>query len=152
MVGIFEKHQRNVRVQIRMEFGLWSVVAKGYDVSYWMWSKRERGPCLDAARVLGTREGDRRVDVCCDRLQRDIPHDWRKCNRGNELFVTCILVQRHEATSQEGVKRWYLCLSVPISSLCTHVVPLLFVPTRCVACFLVQIVLPSATCGNVQWN
>ena len=73
---------------------MWSVVAKEYDVSYWMWSRRERGPCLDFAQVLGTREGDRRVDVCCDRLQRDIPHDWRKYNRGCELFVTCILVQK----------------------------------------------------------
>ena len=81
--------------------------------------------------------GDRRVDVCCDRLQRDIPHDWRKCDRGSELFVTCIFVQRHEAGSQEGVKKYHLCLSIPINSLCAHVVPLLFVPTRCVACFLV---------------
>ena len=93
-VWIFEIYQRNVRDQMRMEFGLWSVVAKEYDVSYWMWSRRERGPCLDFAQVLGTREGDRRVDVCCDRLQRDIPHDWRKYNRGCELFVTCILVQK----------------------------------------------------------
>ena len=78
MVGIFEINQRHVRDQMRMEFGQWSVIAKGYDVSCWMWSRRERGPCLDVARVLGTREGDRRVDVFCDRLQRDIPHDWRK--------------------------------------------------------------------------
>ena len=126
IVWIFEIYQRNVRAQ--------------------------RGPCFDVARVLGTREGDRRVDVCCDRLQRDIPHDWRKCERGSELFVTCILVQRHEATSQEGVKKYHLRLSIPNNSLCTHVVPLLFVPTSCVACFLVQIVLPSATCGNVHLN
>ena len=56
-------------------------------------------PCLDVARVLGTHEGVPRVDVCCDRLQRDIPHDLRKCNRGSELFVPCIHVQKHEATS-----------------------------------------------------
>ena len=32
MVWIFETYQRNVRDRKRMEFGLWSVVAKGYDV------------------------------------------------------------------------------------------------------------------------
>ena len=32
-------------------------------------------------------------------------------------------------------KKYHLCLSIPINSLCAHVVPLLFVPTRCVACF-----------------
>ena len=122
MVWIFEIYQRNVRDRMRMESGSWSVVAKGYDVSYWMCSRRERGSCLGVARVLGTREGDRRVDVSCDRLQRDIPHDWVKSNRGSEPFVTCILVQRHEATSQEGVKKYHLCV--------------------------VHIVLPSATCGN----
>ena len=137
MVWFFEMYQRNVRDWMRMEFGLWSVVAKGYDVTYWMWSRRERGPCLDVARVLGTREGDRRVDVCCDRLQRDIPHGWRKCDRGSELFVTCILVQRHEATNQEGAKKYHFCLNIPINSLCAHVAPLLFVSTRCVVCFLV---------------
>ena len=40
MVWIFEVDQRNVRDQMRMEFGLWSVIAKGYDVSCWMWSRR----------------------------------------------------------------------------------------------------------------
>ena len=28
--------------------------------------------------------------------------------------VTCILVQRHETTSQEGVMNFHLCLSIPI--------------------------------------
>ena len=60
-----------VRDLMRMEFGEWSVAANGHDVIYCMWSRRERGPYLDVALVLGTREGDRRVDVCCDRLQRD---------------------------------------------------------------------------------
>ena len=58
-----------------------------------MWNRREREPCLDVARVLRTREGDRRVDVCWDQLQRDI------CNRGSEMFVACIFVQRHEAAA-----------------------------------------------------
>ena len=31
--------------------------------------------------------------------------------------VTCILVQRHEAASQEGVMNFHLCLSIPINSL-----------------------------------
>ena len=82
----------------------------------------------------------------------DCSETFMKCNRGSELFVTCILVQRHEATSQECVKKYHLCLSIPINSLCAHVVPLLFVPRRCVACFLVQIVLPSGTCVNVHLN
>ena len=134
-----------------MEFGLWSVVAKGYGVIHWMWSRRERGPCLDVARVLGTREIDESTSVAIDCSETSLMIG------GNETevvscFVTCILVQRHEATSQEAVKKYHLCLSIPINSSCTHVVPLLFVPTRCVVCFLVQIVLPSAACGNVHLN
>ena len=35
MVWIFEIYQRNARDRMRMEFGWWNVVAKGYDVSYW---------------------------------------------------------------------------------------------------------------------
>ena len=40
-----------------------------------------------------------------------------KCDRGSELFVTCNPVQRHEATSQEGVKKYHFCLSIPFNSL-----------------------------------
>ena len=54
--------------------------------------------CDKLAKCKGIHEGDLQVDVCCDRLPRDIPHDLRKC-RGSELFVTCIHVQKHEATS-----------------------------------------------------
>ena len=50
------------------------------------------------------------------------------------------------------LKKYHLCLSIPINSLCTHVVPLFFVPTRCVACFPLQTVLPSATCGNFHYD
>ena len=38
-------------------------------------------------------------------------------NRGRKFVVTCILVQRHEATSQKGVMNFHLCLSIPINSL-----------------------------------
>ena len=43
VVWIFEIYQRNVRDQMRMEFGLWSVAAEGYDVSCWLeeWSEVE---------------------------------------------------------------------------------------------------------------
>ena len=68
-----------------------------------MWSRRVRGPCLEVARVLRTREGDRRVDVCWDQVQRDIS------NTGREMFVACILVQRHEAALQEGLMKFQLC-------------------------------------------
>ena len=144
MVWIFEIYQSNVRDRMRMDFGLWSVIAQGYDVSYWMWSRRERGPCLDVARVLGTREGDRRVDVCCDRLQRDIPHDRRKCNRGGELFVTCILVQRHEATSQEGafpsnsLSLLISCTALSLCSIQTRLVLNLYLTRPCKICCMAQ--------------
>ena len=86
-----------------------------------MWSRRGRGPCLEFARVLRTREGDRRVDVCWDHLQRDI------CNRGSEMFVACILVQRHEAATPKGVLKFHLCSvffsNTPIICFsCRHVV------------------------------
>ena len=86
-----------------------------------MRSRKEWEPCLDVARVLRTREGDRRVDVCWDQLQRNV------CNRGSELFVACILVQRHEAAIQEGVMKFHLCFvsfsntPVPLFS-CRHFV------------------------------
>ena len=51
-----------------------------------------------------------------DKLQRDIPHDWRKCDKGRKFVVACNPVQRHEATSQE-VMNFHLCLSIPINSL-----------------------------------
>ena len=57
-----------------------------YDVRYWMWSSRRRGLCLEVARVLRTRDGDRRVNVCWEQLQRHI------CNRGSEtplLWFSC---------------------------------------------------------------
>ena len=44
-----------------------------------------------------------------DKLQRDIPHDWRRCDRGSEFVVTCNPVQKNEATSQEGVMNVHLC-------------------------------------------
>ena len=111
---------------------------------HWMWSRRERGPCLDVARVLGTREGDRRVDVCCDRLQRDIPR-FMKCNRGSELFVTCILVQRHEATSQEG------CEEIPPLFEHSHQ---FFVCTRCPFAFRADTLCRLFPCTNCSavWN
>ena len=47
-----------------------------------------------------------------DRLQRDIPHDWRRCDRGSESILwraSSYLEQK--ATIQEGVKRYHLCLN-----------------------------------------
>ena len=64
---------------------------------------RERGACLEVGRVLRTREGICRVDVCWFELQRT------SANRCCELFVACILVQRHEAAIKEGVMRFHLC-------------------------------------------
>ena len=66
--------------------------------------KGTRGQCLDVARVFGTREGT----STSRRLFRSI----NVCNRGSKLFVTCILVQRHEAASQEGVMKYHLCSCV----------------------------------------
>ena len=41
---------------------------------------------------------------------------FERHNRGRKFVVTCILVQRHEAASQEGVMNFHLCLCfVPIS-------------------------------------
>ena len=56
MVWMFEIYQRNVRDQMRMDFGLWSVIAKGYDVSNWMRSRRHRGVCLGVAKSLPWRK------------------------------------------------------------------------------------------------
>jgi len=68
-------------------------------------------------------EGDRRF-VCSQKERAEAqprlarPPPWRdKCNRGSELFVACNSVQRHEATSQEGVKKYHLCFRLPINSL-----------------------------------
>jgi len=41
--------------------------------------------------------------------------NFEQHNRGRKFVVTCILVQRHEATSQEGVMNLHLCLSIPNS-------------------------------------
>ena len=40
-----------------------------------------------------------------DKLWRNIPHDWRRCNRGTEFVVA-------KAGIQEGVKKHHLCLSI----------------------------------------
>ena len=98
----------------------------------------ELGLCLDVARVLGNSRGRstsrRPVSIGCSETSLMI---GGSATDVSELFVTCILVQRHEATSQEEVKKTHLCLSIPINSLCAHVVPLLHVLVCCVACFLV---------------
>ena len=94
---------------------------KGYDNSYRMRSRRKWERVLTLHEFLRTREGDRRIDVCSDQLQRNV------CNRGRELLVVCILVQRHEAAIQEGVMKFHLCLvsfsntPVPLFS-CRHFV------------------------------
>merc|ERR1712136_148962 len=68
-------------------------------------------------------EGDRRF-VCSQKEGAEAqprparPPPWRdKCNGGSEQFVACNSVQRHQATSQEGVKKNHLCLRLPINSL-----------------------------------
>ena len=47
-----------------------------------------------------------------DRLQRDIPRGWRRCNRGSESMLwLASSYWEHEATIQEGVKKCHLCLN-----------------------------------------
>ena len=71
----------------------------GSDVSYWMWSRRERGAILEVGRV---REIDELTSVGINCRETS-------AKSGSELFVACILVQRHEAAIQEGVMKLHVC-------------------------------------------
>ena len=101
---------------------------KGYYVSHWMWSRRERGPCYDVARVLGTPRGR----STSRRLLRS-SNDWVKCKRGSKSLVACILVQKARGRKPRRGDE-ILCFV----SFSNTPVPLFFVPTRCVAGVTVQ--------------
>ena len=136
MVWIFEIHQRNVRDRMRMEFGLWSVPKD----------------TMPAIRCGAERNEDRVLTLHeCWELTREIDESTSVaigCSEtflmigGSatevELFVTCILVQRHETTSQERVKKYHFCLSIPINSMRAHVVLCFSCRHVVSACLLVE--------------
>ena len=55
------------------------------------------------------------VDHQCDHFDLRTLSSFERHNRGRKFVVTCILVQRHEATSQEGVKIFHFCLSLTVT-------------------------------------